>query len=71
MSGPAQFGPQRQRHGVTKARVEGLGGLLVGAALVLLARSLLASRRQALDAGAGGQHRAVDEGSASSGPGTR
>jgi hypothetical protein len=66
MSGPARFGPQRQRHGVTKARVEGLGGLLVGAALVLLARSVLASRRQALGAGAGVQDNAGDAESASS-----
>lgn len=34
-------GPQRQRHGVTKNLVEGLGGLLVGAAAVLLLRAWL------------------------------
>ncbi|SDW84737.1 carbon monoxide dehydrogenase [Thiocapsa roseopersicina] len=35
---------QRQRHGVRKNMVEGIGGLLAGAALVLLARSLLKKR---------------------------
>lgn len=35
---------QRQRHGVTKHLVEGVGGFLVGSALVLLARRLLGSR---------------------------
>jgi len=36
--------PQRQRHGVTKNLVEGLGGVLVGAAAVLLLRSLFRDR---------------------------
>lgn len=31
---------QRQRHGVRKHLVEGIGGLMVGAALVLLLRGL-------------------------------
>jgi hypothetical protein len=35
---------QRQRHGVRKNMVEGIGGLLAGVALVLLARSLLKKR---------------------------
>ncbi|WP_120797131.1 carbon monoxide dehydrogenase [Thiocapsa rosea] len=35
---------QRQRHGVHKHLVEGIGGLLAGAALVLLARSILKAR---------------------------
>jgi hypothetical protein len=33
-------GQQRQRHGVTKNLVEGVGGFVVGAALVLLLRGL-------------------------------
>jgi len=37
-------GPQRQRHGVSKNLVEGIGGALVGAALVLLIRGLLKPR---------------------------
>jgi hypothetical protein len=37
-------GPQRQRHGVTKNLVEGIGGALVGAAAVLLLRSLFKDR---------------------------
>jgi hypothetical protein len=37
-------GHQRQRHGVHKNLAEGIGGLLAGAALVLLARSLLKKR---------------------------
>jgi len=40
-------GPQRQRHGVTKNLVEGAGGLLVGAAVVLLLRGWLSRRRAA------------------------
>lgn len=35
---------QRQRHGVHKKLAEGIGGLLVGAALVLLARSIFKAR---------------------------
>jgi hypothetical protein len=35
---------QRQRHGVHKHLTEGIGGLLIGAALVLFARSLLKKR---------------------------
>lgn len=31
-----QYGMQRQRHGTTKKLVEGFGGLIVGAALVIL-----------------------------------
>ncbi len=38
-------GPQRQRHGVTKHLVAGAGGLLVGAAVVLLLRGWLSRRR--------------------------
>lgn len=34
----------RQRHGVHKNLVEGVGGVLVGAALVLLLRQLLTRR---------------------------
>lgn len=37
-------GHQRQRHGVTKNLVEGVGGLLVGAAAVLLLRAWLRPR---------------------------
>ncbi len=40
------FGPQRQRHGVKKKLVEGAGGLLVGAALVVLMRTLVKGRHQ-------------------------
>lgn len=36
--------PQRQRHGVTKKLVEGVGGVLTGAALVLLLRQLFKDR---------------------------
>jgi hypothetical protein len=36
--------PKRQRHGVHKHLAEGIGGLLIGAALVLFARSLLKKR---------------------------
>jgi hypothetical protein len=38
-------GRQRQRHGVAKNLAEGVGGLVVGAALVVLARSLPRQRR--------------------------
>jgi hypothetical protein len=38
---PDPFEPQRQRHGVTKNLVEGLGGVIVGAAAVLLLRRWL------------------------------
>ena len=38
-------GRQRQRHGVHKNLAEGIGGVLVGAALVLLLRQLLARRQ--------------------------
>jgi hypothetical protein len=38
-------GQQRQRHGVTKNLVEGLGGLIVGAAAVLLLRQWLKQDR--------------------------
>ena len=34
-------GMQRQRHGTTKKLVEGVGGLIVGAALVILIGNLL------------------------------
>lgn len=37
-------GRQRQRHGVTKKLVEGIGGVLTGAALVLLLRQLFNAR---------------------------
>ncbi|MFE8035466.1 carbon monoxide dehydrogenase [Thiohalocapsa marina] len=40
-------GPQRQRHGVRKNMVEGVGGVIVGAALVVMAVSLLKRRRAA------------------------
>ncbi|TVQ88219.1 MAG: carbon monoxide dehydrogenase [Chromatiaceae bacterium] len=40
----AQQGPQRQRHGVAKNLAEGIGGLMVGAALVLLLGALRRSR---------------------------
>jgi hypothetical protein len=38
---------QRQRHGVRKNMVEGIGGLLAGVALVLLARSMFKKRAAA------------------------
>lgn len=41
---------QRQRHGVRKNLVEGIGGLLAGVALVVLARSLLKKRAVAPEA---------------------
>ncbi|GAB6039607.1 carbon monoxide dehydrogenase [Endothiovibrio diazotrophicus] len=37
-------GPQRQRHGVTKKWVEGIGGVVVGAAVVLAVARLLRGR---------------------------
>ena len=40
-------GPQRQRHGVKKKLVEGAGGLLVGAALVVFLRGLVKQRQAA------------------------
>ena len=36
--------PQRHQHGVKKNLVEGIGGVLVGAALVLLLRGLVKRR---------------------------
>lgn len=42
---PMSEGRQRQRHGVAKNLAEGVGGLVVGAALVVLTRSLLRQRR--------------------------
>jgi|OM-RGC.v1.034856056 hypothetical protein len=41
---------QRQRHGVVKNLAEGVGGVVVGAALVVLVRGLL--RRQCTGGGA-------------------
>jgi hypothetical protein len=35
---------QRQRHGVKKKLVEGIGGVLIGAALVVLVRGFLRGR---------------------------
>lgn len=40
-------GRQRQRHGVSKNLVEGISGLLVGAAAVLLLRAWLSPRTAA------------------------
>jgi len=40
-------GQQRQRHGVAKNIVEGIGGVLVGAALVLFVSRLLKPRTAA------------------------
>lgn len=37
---------QRQRHGVTKNLVEGIGGVVVGIALVLFARSYQRHKQQ-------------------------
>jgi len=37
----ASHGMQRQRHGVTKNLVEGVGGFIVGAALTILIGNLL------------------------------
>lgn len=42
----ASQGPQRQRHGVKKKLVEGAGGLLVGAALVVFLRGLVKQRQR-------------------------
>jgi hypothetical protein len=39
-----QSGRQRQRHGVAKNLAEGIGGLVVGAALVVLIRGMLKQR---------------------------
>lgn len=41
----SSHGQQRQRHGVKKKLVEGVGGFLTGAALVLLVREILKGRR--------------------------
>jgi len=38
------YGKQRQRHGVTKNLVEGIGGAIVGAALVILIGTLREKR---------------------------
>ncbi len=40
----SDHGMQRQRHGVAKNLAEGIGGLVVGAALVLLTRGLMKHR---------------------------
>ncbi|MCK7578980.1 MAG: carbon monoxide dehydrogenase [Chromatiales bacterium] len=40
----SQHSPQRHQHGVRKKLVEGVGGVLVGAALVLLMRGLVKRR---------------------------
>lgn len=37
----ADYGKQRQRHGPTKNLVEGIGGFIAGAALVVLIGNLL------------------------------
>lgn len=42
----AEQGMQRQRHGVAKNLAEGIGGLIVGAALVVLASQWLKRRRK-------------------------
>jgi hypothetical protein len=47
----SQHSPQHHQHGVRKKLVEGVGGVLVGAALVLLMRGLV-KRRNAEAAGA-------------------
>ncbi|WPL18747.1 hypothetical protein Thiowin_03837 [Thiorhodovibrio winogradskyi] len=39
-------GPRRQRHGIKKKLVEGAGGLVVGAALVVFLRGLSKNRRR-------------------------
>lgn len=44
MPGGMSGGRQRQRHGVAKNLAEGIGGLLVGAAAVVLLRGLLRAR---------------------------
>jgi hypothetical protein len=41
MSQRSSAGGQRQRHGVAKNLAEGMGGLVVGAAIVVLARDIL------------------------------
>jgi hypothetical protein len=46
MSPTSRAGLQRQRHGVAKNLAEGAGGLIVGAALVLLWRGLSTRRRR-------------------------
>jgi hypothetical protein len=61
MSASAYLGPQRQRHGVTKAKAEGVGGVLVGAALVLIARSIFSSRRRVIEERPAGELEAADE----------
>lgn len=38
--------PQRQRHGAKKKIAEGIGGLIVGSALVLLLRQLARDRKE-------------------------
>lgn len=42
----AEHGMQRQRHGVAKNLAEGVGGVIVGAALVVLASQWLKRRQQ-------------------------
>ncbi|WP_242513572.1 carbon monoxide dehydrogenase [Halochromatium salexigens] len=42
----SQHGMQRQRHGVTKNLVEGVGGVIVGAALVVFASQWFKRRQQ-------------------------
>ncbi|MBK5940241.1 hypothetical protein [Halochromatium roseum] len=42
----AEHGLQRQRHGVAKNLAEGIGGLIVGAALVVLTSQWLKRRRK-------------------------
>lgn len=41
-----EHGMQRQRHGVTKNLVEGVGGVIVGAALVVFAGQWFKRRQQ-------------------------
>ncbi len=41
------YGMQRQRHGVSKNLAEGVGGVIVGAALVVLVGQWVKRRRQA------------------------
>jgi len=41
-----EYGVQRQRHGVAKNLAEGVGGVIVGAALVVLASQWLRRRQQ-------------------------
>ena len=54
----SSYGPQRQRHGVTRNLVDGIGGLVVGAAVVLLAAQWL-KRRQPQPAAAASQSEPV------------